>query len=111
MSEFKVIGGLVELGAAAKFLAITDQHFEWGVFTRDPVLGLWAALGLFGGAYLIGMVRLKDDMPVERLGYVRPIMAVLLVALGVGCLAGLNGMYLGGTIEGFFPADMAPPAA
>ena len=49
MHEFKVAGGLIEIAAAFKFLAISDFVWGWGVFTRDvDVVGLERVCAGFG---------------------------------------------------------------
>ena len=48
----RVCVGIVELGAAVKFLANADVVSNWGVFTRQVVLVSWAALSLAIVIYL-----------------------------------------------------------
>jgi len=108
MSEFKVVGGLVELGAALKFLAITDAAYGWGLVTRDPTLAAWAVLSLLCAVYLLGWLRLKDDTAVEHVGWGRLAGAATFAVLGLWLLGGLLGTHLG-MFEGFFPADTPPP--
>lgn len=103
MNEFKVVGGLVELAAALKFLVICDWHWHWGIFTRGPVLAAWTATCLLIAAYLAGWLRLHDDARVEGLGLGRLLAVLAFAALGFWLFAGLLGGEVG-LLEGFFPA-------
>jgi thiol:disulfide interchange protein len=120
MNDFKVAGALVELGAAAKFLAIADAAWGWGVFRRGPVLALWAALALALGLFLSGFVKLaKKPLPDEpevppldppkpgEISAARMLLVVACVTLALWLLHGLAGGHLG-FVESFFPADLAP---
>jgi len=107
MGEFKVMGGLVELGAALKFLAIADVRWDWGLVTRTPTLACWSALALLCAVYLLGLVRMRDDEAVGRPGAMRVVLALAFLALGGWLASGLVGNHLG-IIESFFPADAAP---
>lgn len=117
MSEFKVVGGLVELGAAAKFLAIVAVAVQmWTIgeplawVTRDPVLALWAVLALVAAAYVAGWLRLTADQPIGRIGGARVVVAAALVVLAMIFVGGLFGNHLGGTFEAFFPGAEGVPA-
>ena len=44
--------GILEVGAAIKFVSNTDLVMGWGVFTRNVVLLLWAALAVAAAGYL-----------------------------------------------------------
>ncbi len=107
LGEFKVVGGLVELGAALKFLAITDNAWGWGVIHRPTTLAMWAALALVAAAYLLGKLRLPGDAPLAETGPVRLLCAAGFLALGIWFVAGVCGLNLG-VLESFFPGDAAP---
>ena len=107
MHEFKVIGGLVEVGAAAKFLAICDAAWGWGVFRRGSVVALWAAIAVLIASYILGWIRLDMDKRLEHVGPGRLITAMVAITLALWLLHGLAGGHLG-VVESFFPADEAP---
>ena len=107
LNEFKVIGGLVEIGAAAKFLAISDAAWGWGIFRRGPVLALWAALAVVMALYTAGKLRMHYDKPVPGVGPGRLLFCVCLLTLTAWLVHGLAGGSLG-FVESFFPADPPP---
>jgi hypothetical protein len=102
MNEFKVVGGLVELAAALKFLVICDHAWGWGLFARTSTLALWAAVALVLVAYLAGRLRCAGDEPVRELGIARLLLATAFLALALWLASGLFGADLG-LLEGFFP--------
>src|SRR5690242_7896741 len=109
MHEFKVIGGLIEIAAAAKFLAICDVYWNWGLIRRGPVLAMWSAVSLVLAVYITGRLRLELDKPIKEIGPVRLLLACAFLTLAVWLLHGLAGGHLG-VVESFFPGDAAPGA-
>ncbi len=107
MNEFKVVGGMVELAAALKFLAICDLAWGWGVVGRTLTIAVWAAVALFLALYTLGRVRMPGDAPVAEAGLGRVLIGVAFGAVGLWLLAGLAGHNLG-VLESFFPGDAAP---
>jgi thiol:disulfide interchange protein len=109
MNEVKVVGGIVELAAALKFIAYCDLVWGWDVFGRTLILVLWAGAAILLAAYALGLWRWDGDGPVDRVGPVRLCMALGWLALGIWLAAGVGGLPLG-WVEGLFPAN-APPGA
>ena len=107
MNEFKVVGGLVEIAAALKFLAICDYAWHWGVVGRTFTLAAWAACALVLAAYVLGLLRWKGDAPVAGIGFGRLLAGVAFLALGLWLAAGLAGHEVG-LLESFFPGDEVP---
>ncbi len=107
MNEFKVVGGLVEIAAAFKFLAICDASWGWGIIGRSTTLAAWSACGLVIAIYLLGLIRSASDTRVESVGVSRLLLALAFLSLGLWMGSGLCGHNLG-MIEGFFPRDAAP---
>ena len=103
MSEFKHVGGIIEIAAALKFLVIADVYWEWGLFNRGTVLGLWLVASALLVLYCWGPLRLQGDSPVERRSLGRWICGGVFLMLAVVLLYGLGGGNLGGVVEGFFP--------
>lgn len=56
LTQLKVTFGLVEIGAALKFLSNADVVWGWGVIDREALLGLWALLSVLCGLILMGWV-------------------------------------------------------
>lgn len=52
MRTMRILIGLLEVGAAVKFVSNADMVQQWGIFTRDVVLYSWAALAVAGAVYL-----------------------------------------------------------
>ena len=88
MHEFKVAGGIIEIAAAFKFLAIADFAWGWGIFTRDITLLAWSVFSLALAAYILGWWRMQGDQKVETVGVLRLFLALAVAMLGVWLLAG-----------------------
>jgi thiol:disulfide interchange protein DsbD len=108
MNEFKIVGGVVELAAALKFLVICDVAWGWGLIGRVPTLAWWAASAAFIGIYILGLVRLPGDAKVDEAGPWRILTAVAFLALALWLASGLAGNDLG-LIESFFPDRLIEP--
>jgi thiol:disulfide interchange protein DsbD len=107
MNEFKVIGGLVELAAALKFLVICDVAWDWGIIGRNFTLSSWAAVSLIIAFYVMGKLRFSGDSPVEQIGLGRLFTGLIFLSVAVWLASGLAGNNLG-LFESFFPGDVVP---
>lgn len=91
MYRVKVVLGLIELGAALKFLSMADQ--AWNptpmVFDFTLVMLLWAAISLVAAMYLLGIFRLPHDRPDEPVSVTQ-----LMFSLAFMTLAGFLGIGL-----------------
>ena len=85
MNTIKVVMGFLELAAAVKFLRATELlAFGQGqLLTYDLALGLYVALCLVCGLYLLGLFRLPHDDPAEHLGVLRMLFGVLFLGLAL----------------------------
>lgn len=85
LNTVKVVMGFLELAAALKFFRTAElrllPHPEF--FTYDFVLGLWVALAVFCGLYLLNLYRLPHDYPQEHIGVLRMLFGILFVGLGI----------------------------
>lgn len=101
MQTLRVLFGVLELGAAVKFISNADLVVGWGVFTRATVLALWAVLALFGALYLVrlGIARGRIEGGSRALAFAKAT-AVLLVALWLA--SGMGGKPLR-QVEAFLP--------
>ncbi|MGH7487486.1 MAG: cytochrome c biogenesis protein CcdA, partial [bacterium] len=100
MQTIRVLIGLLEVGAAIKFLSNADLVRGWGVVTRNVVLLAWAALAVLGAVYLGRLALAKQQRREANGAALIPIAATLLLA--VWLLSGLNGRVLP-QIEAFLP--------
>lgn len=102
----KAAMGVLELGAAVKFLSNVDLVWGWGVFTRPVVLILWIVLTAVLVAYLAGLIRLGYAPRLRRPGLMRLAAVVAGIVFGVWMASGLSGRRLG-ELETFLPpADL-----
>ncbi|HEX9129865.1 MAG TPA: hypothetical protein VF850_11960, partial [Gemmatimonadaceae bacterium] len=76
----RVLIGILEVGAAIKFVSNTDMVLRWGVFTRPVVLFGWMVLAIAAAAYLGRNLRTKLGRGELRpVGFV-PVMVALFLA-------------------------------
>lgn len=85
LNAVKVTMGLLEIGAAFKFLSVADLAWHpvaW-VFDYELVMVAWMVLSIVTGCYLFGQFQLPHDTPTERIGVLR-----LMVGISFWSLAG-----------------------
>ena len=100
MQTLRVMIGILEIGAAVKFVSNTDLVMGWGVFTRNVVLLIWAGLALAAAAYLARDARQGARRHQGIVGASFAVGVALLVAGWL--LSGMNGRSLP-QIEAFLP--------
>jgi thiol:disulfide interchange protein len=85
LNSVKVVMGFLELAAAFKFFRAAElvQSSAPSLFTFDLVLGIWVALCLLSGLYLLGLYRLPHDTPREHIGVPSLLFAILFLGLGL----------------------------
>jgi thiol:disulfide interchange protein DsbD len=85
LNSVKVVMGFLELAAALKFFRAGEliQRPLPEYFTYDLVMGMWIALSLLCGLYLLNLYRLPYDTPSENIGVMRLIFGFLFVSLGL----------------------------
>src|SRR5205814_5092563 len=73
LNSVKVVMGFLELAAALKFFRAGELILRPvpTLFTFDLVLGMWVALALLCGFYLINLFRLGHDEPLESVSVPR----------------------------------------
>lgn len=103
MQTLRVMIGVLEVGAAIKFVANADLVVGWGIFTRNVVLGSWAALALAAALYLGRNARHGVQRQQGIVGTSVAVGATLLLAGWL--LSGLNARPLP-QIEAFLPPSL-----
>ncbi len=86
MNAVKVVGGLVEIGAALKFINTAELAFvtpENAWFDAQVVLTCWVALSAVSGLYLLGIFRTDHDYEEVKVGAGRMIFGTLFLALAL----------------------------
>ena len=86
MNAVKVVGGLIEIGAALKFvntaeLAWVTPENAW--FDAQLVLTIWVALAAVCGTYLLGLFRTDHDYDDVKVGPGRLVFGCLFLALAL----------------------------
>jgi thiol:disulfide interchange protein DsbD len=84
LNNVKVVMGFLELAAALKFFRVGELVLLPNpVFlTYDFTMGLYVAISMLCGLYLLGVYRLPHDTPSENLGVMRAMWALVFVGLG-----------------------------
>jgi thiol:disulfide interchange protein len=85
LNSVKVVMGFLELAAALKFLRAGELVMlpEPTFLTYDFVLGLYIALSVLCGLYLLGLYRLPHDSPVEHLSVPRMLFSLFFLGLAL----------------------------
>jgi thiol:disulfide interchange protein DsbD len=93
MNVAKVLMGLLELGAAIKFLGNADQRWNGqpAVFDFHLMVAIWAVISIGAALYLFGFFRLPHDVATENIGVVRFITAMSLMGFAMYLGTGLFG--------------------
>jgi thiol:disulfide interchange protein len=92
LNSVKVVMGFLELAAAFKFVRAAELNLlaKTEYFTFDLVLGIYVALCLACGLYLLGLYRLPHDHEAaESIGVPRLVIAMIFVSLGLYFLPGM----------------------
>ena len=113
MNAVKVVGGLVEIGAALKFINTAELAYvtaENAWFDAQVVLTSWIALSLVCGFYLLGLFRTDHDHDAVKVGPGRLVTGTLFLGLALYMSPALFGrppqsLVWDRLIVGMLPAD------
>jgi thiol:disulfide interchange protein len=84
LNTVKVVMGFLELAAALKFFRAGEliNSPTPTFFTYDLVLGMWIALAILAGLYLLNVYRLPHDTPADHVSVPGLVMGFLFLSLG-----------------------------
>ena len=94
MNAVKVVGGLVEIGAALKFLNTAELGYvtpENAWFDASVVLTAWIALSAVCGFYLLGFFRTDHDHDEVKVGPGRMVFGAIFLGLALYMMPALFG--------------------
>ena len=93
MNTVKVTMGLIEVGAAFKFFSVADLAWNPSpiFFDYSLVVSAWMVIAICTGLYLLGLIRLPHDTPVETVSVIRLAAAVWFLGFAGYLASGLYG--------------------
>ena len=103
LNSIKVVMGFLELAAAFKFISNSDLVWDWGIFTRDSVLAIWALIFILTGLYLLGKIKMPFDSKINKIGIKRIMFSTIFFCFGFYLSTGLVGNKIHGLIESYLP--------
>ncbi|WP_406695231.1 cytochrome c biogenesis protein CcdA [Singulisphaera sp. Ch08] len=114
MNSVKVVGGLIEVGAALKFMNTAEIGFgavpEDAWFDASLVLSAWVGIAAVCGLYLLGLFRTDHDHDEVKIGPGRLLIGSLFLALALFMAPALFGTppksRLWDLVVGILPADV-----
>jgi thiol:disulfide interchange protein DsbD len=120
MNSVKVVGGLVEIGAALKFINTAELAYvtpENAWFDAQVVLTAWIVLAAVCGIYLLGLFRTDHDYDEVKVGPGRMVFGCLFLGLALYLAPALfnrppQGLVWDRLIVGILPPDsteLSPP--
>ena len=109
MKTLRVLIGLLELGAAIKFVSNADLVLGWGIFTRNVILIAWSALAIAGAAYLARNARARIQR--RELGWETVVGIATALVLAGWLVSGVNEQRRLRQIEAFLPPEAIGPQA
>lgn len=102
MNNVKVVMGFLEIAAALKFISNADLVWSWGILSREVFLAIWIGCAFLIVLYILGVFRFPHDSPVQGVGAVRAVMALVFASMTFYLLSGLFGKKLG-ELDAFLP--------
>lgn len=102
MNNIKVVMGLLEIAFAIKFISNADLVWTLGIMPRDIFLSIWIGCSVLITIYILGLFRLPHDSPVQSVGSLRIIWAIIFASITFYLVGGLFGRPLG-ELDAFLP--------
>ena len=112
MNSVKVVGGLVEIGAALKFLNTAELAYvtpENAWFNAEVVVASWVILSAVSGVYLLGLFRVADDFGEVKVGAGRIVFGCLFLGLALYMTPALFGRPPQGLVWDRLIVGILPP--
>lgn len=91
LNSIKVVLGFLELGLALKFLSTADLAYHWGILDREVFLGIWIALAILLGVYLLGKIKFSHDSDLPYVSVPRLFLATVCFVFAIYLVPGLWG--------------------
>jgi thiol:disulfide interchange protein len=102
MNNVKGVLGFIVIAVTFKFLNATLE--DWGIgLSREIFLAIWIGVSLLVTLYILGVFKLSHDSPVESVGSVRLVFAMLFATITFYLISGFTGKPMG-FIESYLPA-------
>ena len=96
MNSVKIVGGLVEIGAAFKFLNTAEVNYgrspENAFFNASFVLTAWVVVAIVCGIYLLGLFRTSHDHDAVQVGPTRMLIGMSFLAVALFLMPALFGV-------------------
>ncbi len=102
LNTVKVVLGFLEMALAFKFLSNADLVLQLGIITREVFLAIWIGIMIMLAIYLLGLIRMPHDSPLEKLSVGRSLFATLTIIFIIYMIPGMWGAPLK-VISGFPP--------
>lgn len=102
MNNIKVVMGFLEIAFAIKFISNADLVWTLGIMPRDIFLAIWIASSVLITIYILGLFKLPHDSPVQSVGSLRIIWAIIFASITFYLIGGLFGRPLG-ELDAFLP--------
>ena len=91
LNSVKVVLGFLELGLALKFLSTADLAYHWGILDREIFLGIWIALAILLGIYILGKIKFSHDSDLPYVSVPRLFIAIACFVFAIYLVPGLWG--------------------
>lgn len=102
MNNIKVVMGFLEVAFAIKFISNADLVWTLGIMPRDIFLAIWIGSSVLITLYILGLFKLPHDSPVQSVGSLRIIWAIIFSSITFYLIGGLFGRPLG-ELDAFLP--------
>jgi thiol:disulfide interchange protein DsbD len=80
LNTVKVSLGFLEIALALKFLSKADLVTQSHLLERELFIGMWIAIFLLWGLYLLGIFKTSHDSETKHIGVGRIFMATLVLS-------------------------------